>query len=288
MKLISFGRPILDITIKLQPLQSYISIGGVETNVAINSALLGGESVLFGAVGVDLLWKKLENLAQRINKFHLSLQKVKDTRSGIIVLIQEDNRIYKKFIDYGASECFRITKTIEKKIVKGEIFFTSLFSANTSTLLPQWKRMIQLAKSSSLKIAVSMAGIGTIEENEIISLLKFVKDSANFLFMNQREAKKIDLTMFTSQLAVITSEEGPIIAKFGDRQWSVYPQRIQNVYPPYNIGAGDAFTAAFLVSYLRDGDVEKAMRYAHQIASLKLSIPTSHLIPEILEKEVKL
>lgn len=288
MKLVSFGRPILDATIRLKPLESYISIGGVETNVAINTALLGEKSILLGAVGLDILWKKLENLAQCLNKLHLGLQKIGDRKSGrIILLIQENNEIYRKFVDYGASECFCLTRATQKQITEGEIFFTSLFSANTLALRTQWKKIIQLAKSNSLKVAVSMAGIGTIETNETFSLLKFVKDFADFLFMNRREAEKIDLTIFTSQMVVITDEGGPTVVKFEDRKWLVAPEKIQTVYSPYTIGAGDAFTAAFLVSYLKGGDIEKAMRYGHQIAALKLSASTSHLIPEILEKGVK-
>jgi sugar/nucleoside kinase (ribokinase family) len=288
MKLVSFGRPILDVTITLQPLKSYISTGGVETNVAINTALLGEDSILLGAIGLDILCEKLESLAQRVNKLRLGLQKIEDRKSGtIIMLIKENDEIYQKFVDYGASEYFRITSATQKQIAEREIFFTSLFSANTSTLRTKWRKIVQLAKSNSLKIVVSMAGIETIETNETSSFLKFVKNLADFIFINRREAEKIDLTIFTSQIVVITNEDGPAITKFGDRKWSVPPERIQTKSRPYTIGAGDAFTAAFLVSYLRDGDIEKAMRYGHRIAGLKLSIPTSHLIPEILKKEVR-
>ncbi len=288
MKLVSFGRPILDVTMKLQSLESWISIGGVETSVAINWAVLGEESVLLGAVGEDFFWKKMENLAQRTNKLHLSLQKIKDKKSGIIVLLIQKNKIHQKFIDYGASEYFRITPLTKTQIAGGEIFFTSLFSANTSILLAKWKKMLQLAKTSSLKIAVSLAGIGTVETNKLPSLLKFIKDVADFVFANRKEIEKIDPAIFTSQLVIITNESELAIAKFGDRKWSVSPKRIQAVYPPYTIGAGDVFTAAFLMNYLREGDIEKAIRYGHQIAALKLNVPISHLTPEILKKEVKL
>ena len=289
MKLISFGRPILDVTIRFNPFESYISIGGVETNVAINTALLGKESILLGAVGSDILCEKLEKLACQIDKLRLGLQIIKEKESGtIVVLIREGNEIYRKFIDYGASECFRVTSATQKQITEGEILFTSLFSANTPTLSTKWKKIVQLAKGASLRIAVSMAGVRTIEANKLPPLLKFIKDRADFIFMNREEAEKVDPTIFTSSLVVITNEGGPAIAKLGEKKWSVSPARIQNTFRPYTIGAGDAFTAAFLVSYLQDGEIEKAMRYGHQIAALKLKLSTSHLIPEVLEREVKI
>jgi sugar/nucleoside kinase (ribokinase family) len=289
MKLVSFGRPILDVTMVLQPFKSYISIGGVETNVAINTALLGENAIFLGAVGLDILCKKLESLVERVNKLCLGLQKIKNRKSGMIVmLIEKNDEVYQKFVDYGASECFRITSTIREQIEKGELFFTSLFNANTFGLGRKWQEMIRLAKSNSLKIAVSLAGIATIEANALSPLLEFLKCYADFVFMNHQEAEKIDPTIFTSQLVVITDEDRSAIAKFENKEFSVPPERKIKVHRPYTIGAGDAFTAAFLVNYFRTGDIEEAMRYGHQIAALKLSIPTSHLTPEILEKEVKL
>jgi len=288
MKLVSFGRPILDVTVRLQPLESYISIGGVETNVAINTALLGRESILLGAVGSDILCEKLKNLARRVNKLYLGLQEIEDRKSAtIIALIKENDEIYQKFVDYGASEHFLITSAVQKQIAKGEIFFTSLFSANTISMRTEWEKMIRFAKNASLKIAISMAGVGTIETNELRLLLKLIENSADFIFMNQQENEKICPLTFTSSLVVITNEDSPAIAQLGNKKRLVSPTRVQNVYRPYTIGAGDAFAAGFLVSYLQDGDIEKAMRYGHQIAALKLSIPTSHLMPQILEKEVK-
>jgi len=289
MRLVSFGRPILDVTIKFQPPESYISIGGVETNIAINTALLGKESILLGAVGSDVLCEKLENLAHHVNKLHLGLQKIENEESAtIVLLVGNNNEIYRKFVDYGASECFRITSEIQKQIIEGEIFFTSLFSANTPRLRARWGKMIQLAKTASLKIAVSMAGVGTIKTNKLPSLLKLIKDSADFIFMNRQEAEKIDPDIFPFSIVVITDEEKPAIAKFGKKKWSVSPAGIFSTHQLYTIGAGDAFAAAFLVSHLLDGDIENAMRYGHRIAALKLTSPTSHLTPEILEKEVKL
>jgi len=286
---VSFGRPILDLTVKLYPPQIFVSIGGVEMNFAINTAVLGKDTIFLGALGEDILHEKIVKLAKKVKKLHLDHIQVKNGRSGIITLVVgKDEKILYKLVDYEASEDFHFTLPVQQeieKISKG-IFFTSLFSANSPKLKIEWQKAVECAKRNSLKIAVSIAGIGTVRKEDLSSILNFIKETADFIFMNREESERIHLAEFNSALLVITDQERSAIARFREKEWKIAPKRTIAVTRPYSIGAGDAFAAAFLVKYLEGEEIEEAMKYAHQIAALKLTLPTSHLLPEAFEKGV--
>jgi len=291
MIFVSFGRPIFDVTVKLNPREVFTSIGGVETNVAINAAVLGEDAILLGSIGRDTLYEKIVKLGKELKKLHLDFVQITDKKSGVIVLIiGENERVIYKFVDYGASESFRLTPPIQQeieRISRKGIFFSSLFNANSPDLKVEWQKAINTAKSSSLKIALSIAGIDTIKAEELNSILDFVEQMADFVFMNRDESEKINPYRFSSALVVITDESNPAIVRFGGKEWRIAPIKSLSVARPYSIGAGDAFATAFLIKYLKDGEIEKAIRYAHQIAAIKLTLPTSHLIPKILEEVVE-
>jgi sugar/nucleoside kinase (ribokinase family) len=290
MIFVSFGRPILDLTVRLYPPRVFVSIGGVEMNFAINTAVLGKNTIFLGALGKDILYKKIGKLAKEVKELRLDHIQVKNKRGGIIILVVGRNEeILYKLVDYGASEDFHFTPVIQQeieKISKEGIFFTSLFSANSSALKIEWQKAIECAKYNSLKIAVSMAGIDTVRKEDLGFILNLIKETTDFIFVNREEAERIDLAEFSSALLVITDQNRPAVARFGGKKWEIAPRRTLAVTRPYSIGAGDAFAAAFLVKYLESEEIEEAMRYAHQIAAVKLTLPTSHLLPEAFEKGV--
>jgi sugar/nucleoside kinase (ribokinase family) len=290
MIFVSFGRPILDLTVRLYSPRVFVSIGGVEMNFAINTAVLGKKTIFFGASGKDVLYMKIGKLAKKVKELRLDHIQVKNKRSGIIILVVGRNeKILYKLVDYGASEDFHFTPAMQQeieKISKEGIFFTSLFSANSPKLKIEWQKAVERAKRNSLKIAVSIAGIGTVRKEDLSSILNFIKETADFIFMNREEAEKIDLAEFDSALLVITDQERPAVARLKEKEWKIAPGKTLTVSRPYSIGAGDAFAAAFLVKYLESEEIEEAMRYAHQMAAVKLTLPTSHLVPEAFEKGV--
>jgi sugar/nucleoside kinase (ribokinase family) len=290
MIFVSFGRPILDLTVKLHPPQLFVSIGGVEMNFAIDAAVLGKDAIFLGALGKDILYEKIVKLAKKVKKLRLEHIQIKSKKSGIIALVVGRNeKVLYKLVDYGASEDFHFTPAIQQeieKISKEGIFFTSFFSANSPKLKIEWQKIVKCAKRNSLKIALNIGGISTVKEEDLSSILNFVKETADFIFMNREEAERIDLAEFGSALLVITDQNGPAVAKFKEKKWEIAPRKTIVVTRPYSIGAGDAFAAAFLVKYLEGEEIEEAMRYAHQIAAVKLTLPTSHLLPEAFEKGV--
>jgi len=290
MIFVSFGRPILDLTVKLYPPRMFVSIGGVEMNFAIDAAVLGKDAIFLGALGEDILYEKIVKLAKKVKKLRLEHIQIKSKKSGIIALVVGRNEeILYKLVDYGASEDFHFTPVIQQeieKISKEGIFFTSLFSANSSKLKREWQKAVECAKRNSLKIAVSIAGIGTVRKEDLSSILNFIKETADFIFMNREEAEKIDLAEFDSALLVITDQERPAVARLKEKEWKIAPGKTLTVSRPYSIGAGDAFAAAFLVKYLEGEEIEEAMKYAHQIAAVKLTLPPSYLLPEAFEKGV--
>ena len=53
----------------------------------------------------------------------------------------------------------------------------------------------------------------------------------------------------------------------------IFRDRIYEVEIVDRVGAGDSFTAGFLYGWLKEGDVEKGLRYGNVFAALKHTLP---------------
>lgn len=312
-RLISVGRPLLDITaivengelenirfskkrklvdlemenIRRKALKFLVSIGGVESNVALNCAFLGLRSCLTGAVGGDEILDILKKCSKKTGKFESHVQIFPEKRSGIIFVVCEEKGEKKKFIDYSASEYFSWNNKTRKELHKSTILFTSLFSANSLNLKSSWKECLTEAKKEGKKIVINLVGVELIwNKKEIMGL---VNEHARVVTMNDVEKCAVE-SSFGKRITTILSSPDTIIVTNSSRKISVYdkegsfavsPKCTHNVSFPFTIGTGDAFTAGFLVAQAKGKNTREAVVFAEEIARKKLEKSCSNFLGEL-------
>ncbi len=100
---------------------------------------------------------------------------------------------------------------------------------------------------------------------------------ADILIMNARYPKIVANTATTEEALEFFAANGPkvVISTQGTKGCLAWIDGKVEVFPAYSVkavdstGAGDVFHGAFLASYMKDGDVRRAIRYASIAAALK-------------------
>ena len=312
-RIISFGRPLLDITaiiesnqfediyfakerrlvelqiedIKKKALKFFVSVGGVESNVALNCAFLGLKSCLIGSVGEDILNNMLKGYSKKYKEFESHVQVFPKEKSGIIFIVCDEKGRRKKFVDYGASENFSWNKKTRKKLQESTIFFTSVFSANSPNLKSLWKKSLVEAKNTRKKVVVNLGGIDLVwDKKEIIEL---INKYAAVVTMNDVEkhivelffGKKIITILSLPNTIIVTNGTGKINVYDKEENFSFSPKCVHDTFLPFTIGVGDALTAGFLVAQAKGKNTREAAIFAEKIARKKLTKSCSNLLSEL-------
>jgi sugar/nucleoside kinase (ribokinase family) len=151
-----------------------------------------------------------------------------------------------------------------------------------------WKKSIRFAKDLKKEIIISLAGSSTISSPKKQKILKIVRENANIIFMNEKEAKDCNIepnrTFSQSEIVCITKgERGTTIYSRG-RKIKINAVGLDPVPSQiFEIGAGDAFASGFIYGISQGYSLEKAGNFASIIASIKIRHPESHLTLEGLK-----
>ena len=131
---------------------------------------------------------------------------------------------------------------------------------------------IKIAKQYG--IPVSVDGCHMEEDRELNRSMAL---EADILIMNARYPKLVANTATTEEALASFAANGPkvVISTQGTNGCLAWIDGKVEVFPAYSVkavdstGAGDVFHGAFLASYMNDGDVRRAIRYASIAAALK-------------------
>lgn len=131
---------------------------------------------------------------------------------------------------------------------------------------------IKIAKQYG--IPVSVDGCHMEEDKELNRSMAL---EADILIMNARYPKLVAKTATTEEALAFFAANGPkvVISTQGTNGCLAWIDGKAEVFPAYSVkavdstGAGDVFHGAFLASYMNDGDVRRAIRYASIAAALK-------------------
>ncbi|OGD42233.1 hypothetical protein A2567_00130 [Candidatus Azambacteria bacterium RIFOXYD1_FULL_42_11] len=270
----------------------FISAGGVESNVAINSALLGIPSIIVGSIGDDYFHLIFKDGLGFIDKLDMSLISTMLFNSAVVVVIWiikdggEKKRI--KVLNYGVSGYLPWNSLAKSSLKSATMFFSSLFTANTPQTELIWKSAIRIAKKFGKKIIINLGGVDTIQDNKLRSLLNFVRKYADVVFMNEQECEFL-LTCYKKEAFLIFPEVEQTIITRGGKDISIFLKgeeifiQITEEGRPaqggqiFEIGAGDAFCAGYVFALSRGANPKEAARFAIEISLIKIKCPESHL-----------
>lgn len=243
----------------------FFTYGGGGANTAVNFAKLGLKTGVITAVGKDDTGRRvIKNLRDnRVATGDIQIYKsVPSGLSFIVNFLSTDEHVI--FTYRSANDHLFISANDLNKIRTAWLYLTSISGANT---LQNLKNIFNYAKNNNVKVAWNPGG------NQLVKGVNYLKPflkQSEVLIVNKDEAIELagKKTQNIGQLLLIIKTLGPKIVaitegKNGATACSdsqicfekAYPVKAQN-----STGAGDAFGAAFVGSFILDNDLNRAVR----------------------------
>lgn len=302
-KVLIVGSANMDLSLNMfkvpEPGQTLIDDGGVAYlpggkggNAAVAFARLGGEAMLSARIGVDVHGQRLYEFYKSVGINTSALKADHDNPTGLAVVMKEasgENRI----VVYPGANSHHTIENIIEAIAMGadalylnfEIPFTVAAMAARAAAARGIPVVIDAAPASKEHKLESLPEIEIFSPNETETLeyTGIMPSGANS----------------SLQAAIVLSKKVKakyIVIKQGERGAFVYTGNKYFVVPAMKAGklvdttaAGDTFTAALTLEYLRCADIKAATRYAMAAAAIAVtrrgastSVPTEEEVRRFL------
>jgi len=240
----------------------HYDIGGSACNVAVGLSRLGYQTAVIGATGEDQNAEKIHErlISENVDDIMLkSFTKIETNFSVIIVYKGERTvLVYRGLKDYSQ---IKIPKKIGTKwIYLGPV--ANSFQAN-------YRDIIRLVSEKNVNLAINPGHRQIVEGKDALKRLIYV---SKIVILNKSEA--VDLTgmphyakpkellrrlkNYGAEIVVITDGEKGAFAVTNDDYIGIkgYPTDVVD-----NTGAGDAFSSGFLASYVKNNDLNEALKW---------------------------
>lgn len=251
--------------------------GGKGASAAIAFSRLGAESVFCAKLGADIHGQKLYNYYKEIGLNTTYIKVDHDTPTGLAVVMKEGDGTSRSVVFPGANA--QLTTEI----------IMEAFECNPDALylgfeLP-YPMVVAAAKVAASKhIPIFIDATAATKELDL-ELLPPVE----VFSPNEKEAEELTGILPTSMetslraaLAIARKAKAKnVVIKQGARGAFLYDGKRYNTFPAIRAdklvdptGAGDAFTAAMTLEYLRNGgDIKEAIKYGNVAAALTITRP---------------
>ena len=264
--------------------------GGKGASAAIAFSRLGAESVFCAKLGADIHGQKLYNYYKEIGLNTSYIKVDHDTPTGLAVVMKEGDGTSRSVVFPGANA--QLTTEI----------IVEAFECNPDALylgfeIP-YPMVVAAAKVAAAKnIPIFIDATAASKEYDLEQL-----PPVEIFSPNEQEAEELTgihpNSMETSLRAALAiarkSKAKNVVIKQGARGAFLYDGKRYNTFPAVKAdklvdttSAGDAFTAAMTLEYLRNGgDVKEAIKYGNVAAAITVTRPgASSSIPT--EEEIE-
>ena len=251
--------------------------GGKGASAAIAFSRLGAESVFCAKLGADIHGQKLYNYYKEIGLNTTYIKVDHDTPTGLAVVIREGDGATRSVVYPGANAQLTTEMILEA------------FECNPDALYlgfelpyPMVVAAAKVAASKHIPIFVDATAASKELDLELLPPVEVFSP-------NEKEAEELTGIMPTSMetslraaLAIARKAKAKnVVIKQGARGAFLYDGKRYNTFPAVRAdkivdttGAGDAFTAAMVLEYLRNGgDIKEAIKYGNVAAALTISRP---------------
>ncbi len=287
------GKPYTDLVMKdSNPGKVNITLGGVGRNIAHNLSLLNLNTKMFTALGNDLYFEKIKDSCIKNNIDISNAKKVDGGRTPIYLFIcDETGNMNVAISDMEICDEIEIPylRTNLKTIISSPILLIdsnipkeSIEYLCNNVNIPIF--IDPVSSKKALKLVNVLDKIHTFKPNlieaEILSGVKITDDNSLY------KAAKALLDKGIKRLFISLGKDGTLACEDGI-MLKVKPYKANVVN---TTGAGDAFTAGLIYSYINNFDLIKTCKYASACA--KIAIESKETINEhssvsLIEKTVK-
>ncbi len=243
--------------------------GGSAANFARAAALLGATVEFIGCVGHDLVG---DILVESLNGAgvipHLQRTAV---QSGTIVSLKS-NRGKTMLCSRGANDMIDPSLFDEGWFAGADHLHLSGYTFLSEVQSAAAKRAISIAKLHKMSVSVDPPPANLISSYGVQAFLAKIS-AAGIVFPNLAEGRIMTDEDTPEEIVDSLSVRFPVgaltMGRDGSIAWDGKKRSVQHVAEIDGVdptGAGDAFAAGFIVSYLKDGDVDRANREGHSVA----------------------
>ncbi len=274
MRLLSFGEIVWDVH------DENVSLGGAPLNLAVHTAMQGENAVLVSAVGKDKLGYDAIKIAESygvdvsnvsvLEKCETSKCIVTDGENGLPSYSLEDDTAFdrivmpdiKEYADIISFGTLSLRHENNRKVIDGmlkDIPHGNVFCDINLRAPFYW--------AETVKYCLSKADIVKISDEEL-------PEVSRMAFGDYRDicetAKKLSETYGNIKLLVITlGAKGSIC--FDVQNGGICKAEAKKVRAVSTVGAGDSFSASFLVRYMRGDSIADCLEYASKISAMVCS-----------------
>lgn len=257
-------------------------LGGSPTNVAVNAARLGLNSVLVATCGQDGLG---EYIVRKLNANNVITTQIRksDTEPTSVIFVSKSTGT-PDFIPYREAD-YQIhqSQIPDDLLASAKIFHTTCFALSKNparnTILESAKKAQSLGLQTSIDINFSERIWPDREEAKLVlkeylstnPLVKLSEDDCYRLFA---ESKTEDFIfeyfhdLGASTICLTKGKDGVVLS---DKNFGMFYQKAQQISDIKDTtGAGDAFWTGFLYAQLLKKDFEETITIAQKLAVLKL------------------
>ncbi|WP_047548194.1 carbohydrate kinase family protein [Psychroserpens sp. Hel_I_66] len=273
-------------------------LGGSPTNVAVNAARLGLNSLLVASCGQDGLGDYISRKLKKNNVDITCLNRCELEPTSVVFVSKSTET--PEFIAYRQADCKIVKNQLSNdKIAQAKFFHTTCFALSKNpareTILERSKKAKQLGLRLSIDINFSEKIWSNREEAKMVlkeylsndPLVKLSEDDCYRLFAEVKTedfifeyfhglgATTICLTKGKNGVAVSDKNEGIIFQE---------ANKIKKIKDA--TGAGDAFWTGFLFAQIQNKTLEESITIAQKLAAIKLQnvgrLPTKMDINKII------
>lgn len=257
-------------------------LGGSPTNVAVNAARLGLNSVLVATCGQDGLGEYIVRKL-KANKVITSQIRKSDTEPTSVIFVSKSTGT-PDFIPYREAD-YQIhqSQIPEDLLASAKIFHTTCFALSKNpartTILESAKKAQSLGLQTSIDINFSERIWPDREEaklvlKEYLGTNPFVKLSEDDCYRLFAETKTEDFIfdyfhdLGAATICLTKGKDGVVLS---DKNFGMFYQKAQKIDEIKDTtGAGDAFWTGFLYAQLLNKNFEETITIAQKLAVLKL------------------
>jgi len=289
-KILLFGEVLFDI------INGEEFIGGAPFNVFVNLTRLGVDAEFITRIGKDRLGEKILNYTNILGVSNKYIEIDKKRPTGFAkCTIGEDGSATYEFPEEDAYSCIEYPENLDKEY---DAFYFGSWSQKGEISMASVKKVLENHKFKEIFFDLNIRRDFFPED-----YVRYAFSKATILKLNDEEAERIAVLLYKSFVSLedtarrIASEfdvKIVCITKGGEGygvlyngEYSEHPTKKVEVCD--TIGAGDAFSAAFLANYLKSKDIEgagkKAAALGSFVAGKKSAIPD---LDEEIKKELEI
>ena len=277
---------------KIYVLSSQKQAGGVTANFCVGVARQGLRVAFFGGVGDDEEGKYLRKILQQENveDEYLFTLKSKVTPVNVVMVTKEGDKSILQ------SEHMRLTLPSEELITK-EVIQESRHLHLTAINFKTAFKAVRIAKDLELTTSLDLESQVVKEyQKQLPELFEYI----DILLPNKGGAYELTQTSNPKKASKILLNYGPkvVLLTLGSEGVLLSTQNEQRSFPAFQIdeivdttGAGDAFNAGFISSFLEDKSLEESVIRGQATSAIKIQglgaqapLPTKQKIDEFLTK----